>query len=141
MGEQLLKQGFEAQRLAAQIQDLLGDLLHLLNIVPGQRGDVRGGFRVGGDEHPGLQGLYHLQGLKIGGHVIDEADLVFLQRLFAGQAVRKVYHLIRRPEANHVEEMAGEGKKCKPFRQHVGVRGRASLSWARRNLWHRSLQG
>ena len=93
--------------------------MYLVDVVLGQGGHVLRGGGMGGDKQPGLHGLDRLQSGQVGGHVVDEGDLILVQRLAAGQAVGQVDHVLRRAEAHHVEEVTGQGQQLKALRQHV----------------------
>ena len=86
---------------------MVGDLMHLVDVVLSQGRDVLRDLGVGGDKGGSLHGLDPLQRVQIGGHIVEKADLVLVQRLAAGQTVRQIHHVVRAAEAHHVEEMAG----------------------------------
>ena len=72
---------------------------------------------MGRNEHFCPQGFDHFHRVQIGGNIIDEADLILVQRFPAGQAIRQIDHIIRRPKAYHIKEMSRQGDDLKALRQ------------------------
>ena len=118
-GKQLLQDVLKAAGRGAEVHDPLRDLMHLSDIVLRQIGDVLRHLRVRGHKYLRRHGLHLLQRFQVPGHVVNKADLVLVQYLPAGQAVRQKHHVVRRPKAYHVEKVPGRGIDAKPLRQLV----------------------
>ncbi len=109
----------KANRFRAEGKNIPGNLPHLVDVVLRERRNLRRSLRVGWNEASCCHPLHPLQRLEIGGHIVDKADLIFIKRLPARQAVRQKNHVIRRPKARHIEEMAGKRDQFKPLRQNL----------------------
>ena len=111
---------FKAQRLRADMEDLLRHLVDLGNVVVRQRRDVFRRLRMGRNKVRRPHFFDLLQGLQVPGHIIDKPDLIFVQRLPAGEAVREIHHIVRRPVPHHIKEVSGEVNGRKALRKTAG---------------------
>jgi hypothetical protein len=118
--KELLQKLLKAQRLPAERGDPLGDLVHLVDVLLRERGDLLRGGGVRGNELPRGQVFHGLQRIEVGGDVVDEPDLIFFERLGAGQAVGQIDDVIGVPVAHHVEEVARQRQDLEPVRQAAG---------------------
>ena len=66
--EDMLKGG----ACSAELTEQAGNLLHLLDVDPGQGGDIGGCGGVGGHDAPGLQRPHLLQCLNLPGNILEE---------------------------------------------------------------------
>ena len=123
VGKDSLEDALEGARLGAQPHDLLGNLVHLVDVELRQLGDVLRGGRVGGDEHPGGEALHHLERPEVGRHVVDEADLVLLERLPAREAVGEKHNVVGGAIPHHVKEVARELEGLEVLRERACRQG------------------
>lgn len=112
LAEELLQDAFHVHWFGAKVEDAFCNSVYLVDVVLSQFADVVGSGGMGGDKEGCFHGFYLLQGIKVGGNVVNVANLVFVQRFFAGEAVSKKNDVIWRAEADHVEEVAWQ-------RQHL----------------------
>ena len=117
--EQFLQQMFKADGLLAQGKDVLRHLVGVVNVILGQRSNVVCGLCVGGNKAVGTEGFDPLQCIQVGPHIIENADLVFCQGLFAGEAIGQVDDAVLRLEPYHIKEVAWEGKHFPALGQHI----------------------
>ena len=101
-----LKDGFKGLWNGTDVQQLKGNFMDTLFIVYGKVPDAVRGFGVGRDKKRGFHFHDPVQGLKIGGHIIDKGYLVFVKGGPAAEAVCQEDGLVRCPHPDHLKKVA-----------------------------------
>ena len=90
IGKKFLQNPFKTKGFPAEIGDPVSDFLDFVYIILGQRRDILCRLCVGRDEHFSRQSHHHLKRVQVGRDIVEEADLIFVQSFFAGQAVCQI---------------------------------------------------
>ena len=85
---------FKAQRLLADVKDLLCNFIHLVHIVLCEACYFFGSSSMSRNKQTSLHGFHCFQRLQIRGNIVDKSDLVFIQRFPTGQTIRQIDHIV-----------------------------------------------
>gem|GEM_PF-5398347 len=98
-----------AQGGLAELENQIGDFLHLLPVVLHERADILHGFSMSRYKPVCFHRFYFVQCIEISLNVVDISQGILIENRPAVQAVCEKYDIIGCTESNHMEEMAGQG--------------------------------